>query len=259
MGPLKTADRFFVVKREAERQPAVDDPAVRVHERVSQRPEVPLDGRVGALEVRQHGRAARAPVDQRLAAVDQPLVVETHEGLAHGVGEAWVHGEALAVPVAGGAEGLELLDDPCARLGLPLPDAVDEGLAPEVVPGLAVLCDLALHHHLGGDAGVVGPGQPQDVLAFDAVVARQQVLEGVVERVPEMERARHVRRRDHHGEHVARVGGVGVEQAPIAPRLVPLRLDGARVEALRQCFTQGTSSLPEKADAGRAGAGGDSA
>ena len=45
----------------------------------------------------------RIPVDQPLAAVDQAIVVETHEDLQHRARESFVHGEALAVPVHGRA------------------------------------------------------------------------------------------------------------------------------------------------------------
>jgi hypothetical protein len=38
-------------------------------------------------------------------------------------------------------------------------------LAAEVVAGLALGVELALHHHLGGDAGVVGARLPQRVVA----------------------------------------------------------------------------------------------
>ena len=59
---------------------------------------------------------------------------------------------------------------------------------------------LALHHHLGGDAGVVGPGQPQRRRPAHALEADQDVLKRVVERMADVQRPGHVRRRDDDGE-----------------------------------------------------------
>ena len=72
-----------------------------------------------------------------------------------------VHGEALARPVDAVAELAHLAEDPAAGLLLPLPDPLDERLAAEVVPGQALLGELALDDVLGGDAGVVHAGQPE--------------------------------------------------------------------------------------------------
>ena len=55
--------------------------------------------------------------------------------------------------------------------------------------------ELAFHHDLRGDAGVVGAGNPGGIEAAHAVVARQAVHDGLVERVPHMQRAGDVRRR----------------------------------------------------------------
>ena len=55
------------------------------------------------------------------------------------------------------------------ELGLPLPDALDEGVAAEVVAGLAVGGQLPLDHHLGRDAGMVGARLPQRVAAAHAL------------------------------------------------------------------------------------------
>ena len=63
--------------------------------------------------------------------------------------------------------------------------------------GLLALHQLALDHHLGGDAGMVGARLPQHVAAAHALEAAQHVLQRVVERVAHVQRAGDVRRRDH--------------------------------------------------------------
>ena len=88
------------------------------------------------------------------------------EDFRDGARQAFVHREALARPVAGRAEPLELVDDRAAGFGLPLPNALDEGFASHLAARrLLPFRKLALDDHLRGDAGVVGAGLPQHVFA----------------------------------------------------------------------------------------------
>ena len=100
-------------------------------ERIAQMPEMALHLDLLDFEVGDGGEQLRVPIDEALVLVDEPGAVELDEHLAHGAGQPLVHGEALARPVAGGAEALQLIDDQPAGLLLPLPDALDELLAAE--------------------------------------------------------------------------------------------------------------------------------
>ena len=133
------------------------------------------------LDVAEGGVAARAPVDDPAAAVDDPLFVEADEHGAHRPVEPFVHGEALPRPVAGEAEAAHLLGDAPPVALLPLPHPLDEGLPAQVVAGEALPRQLALDHVLGGDAGVVGAGDPQGGVALHALAPDQGVLDGHVE------------------------------------------------------------------------------
>ncbi len=112
------------------------------------------------FEVGDGGLDAGVPVDDVGAAVDEALLVEADEGFLDGGAEAVVHGEVFAGPVDGGAEALHLVEDGVAVEILPLPDALGEGFAAQLLAGFALFFELALDHHLGGDAGVVGAGDP---------------------------------------------------------------------------------------------------
>jgi len=112
------------------------------------------------FEVGDGGLDAGVPVDDVGAAVDEALFIEADEGFLDRDGEAVVHGEVLAVPIDGGAEALHLVEDGGTVELAPAPDALDEGLAAELFAGGALGGELALDHHLGGDAGVVGTGNP---------------------------------------------------------------------------------------------------
>ena len=91
---------------------------------------------------------------------------------------------------------------------------------------LALGVELALHHHLGGDAGVVRARLPQRVVAAHAVVAREHVHERVLEGMAHVQRAGDVRRRNRDG--VGRALPAGREPAIGFPTLVDSPLDLVR-------------------------------
>ena len=85
------------------------------------------------FKIADSGLAARAPVHDVCAAIDEALCVEADEGFADCNRKALVHGEVLAAPVDGDAEALHLLQDGAAVMALPLPHALDEGFAAELL------------------------------------------------------------------------------------------------------------------------------
>jgi hypothetical protein len=78
----------------------------RAVQRIADVPQMPLDLYLLHLEIGDRGQELRIPVDQPLVFVDQPLAMELHEHLDYGAREPFVHGEALARPVARGTEPL---------------------------------------------------------------------------------------------------------------------------------------------------------
>ena len=201
-----------------------------VHERIAHVPHGALLLLGYHLEVGDGRVQHRVPVDEPLATVEQPLLVELDEDLRHRPREALVHGEALGFPVERGTHAPQLPGDGPARLGAPLPDPREEGLAPQVVAGAARGVQLTLHHHLGGDPRVVGARLPEGRVPLHPVVAHERVHDGVLERVAHVQRPGHVGRRDHDA-----VGGAvtpGREMAAGLPGLVPALLDRVGVVGL---------------------------
>src|SRR5205807_4372507 len=184
------------------------------------------------LEVREHRLTTRAPVDDVVVAIDQLLGIQAHEDLAHGARQAGVHREALVRPIAGGAEPLELAYDRAAGLLLPAPHAAQELLTADLVLRLTLGGELALHDHLGRDARVVGAGDPEGVEALHALHAHHDVLQGDVERVSHVQRARDVRRRDDDRERLLLRRELGPEVAVLLPDRIPARLDGSGLVAI---------------------------
>ena len=185
----------------------------------------PGDIGVGDFEIADGGVATGAPVGHVLAAVEEAALVEADEDFADGAGEAGIEGEALAAPIAGGAEADHLALDGVAGLGLPLPDALFEFLAAEVAVVDAFLFELAGDDHLGGDAGVVGAGEPEGVVAEHAMPAGGDVDFGVLQHVADVEDAGDVGRRDDEREDASGLGGVGAEDVGVNPPLRPMRFE----------------------------------
>ena len=209
-----------------------DQMAAAVLERITQVPErAVLVARLD-LEVGHRRLQHRVPVHQALAAIDEPLVEEAHEHLGHAARELLVHREVLARPVARGAQPAHLARDGGARLLLPRPHALHELLAPQGAARFADSFELALHHHLGRDAGVVGARLPQHVVALHAVIAREHVHQRLLVRVPHVQRAGHVGGRQLDGERGPRGVEARLEVAARFPQGVPARLDVVGIEAL---------------------------
>ncbi len=154
-----------------------------VTERIAEVPELAILFLLLRLLVGEGGEAAGAPVDDVVAAVDEVLLVQPDEHLAHRPRESFVEREVGPVPVATGADGLQLFEDGGAGGLDVLPDPIDEGLATEVEARLPVGGQHALDHVLRGDAGVVGARQPEHVAPPHPLEADDGVLDGVVEAV----------------------------------------------------------------------------
>jgi hypothetical protein len=132
------------------------------------------------------------------------------------------------------AQNALLHRDAPAALGLPLPHALHEGLAPQIVAGLALALELALHYGLCSDAGVVDTRLPERVEAAHAVVTDERVLQRAPLRVTHVQGAGHVGR--GHGDDVDRplvdLRVRGGEYPLLFPERVPALFDLARVVRL---------------------------
>ena len=194
-------------------------PLRRAGDGVLDRPEMARDLLVVDLVVGDGGAELGVPVDQPLAAKDLAGLEQVEERAADGARADLVEREPGPVPVARAAHQPELAQDPLLVLVLPGPDPLDQRLAAEVVAGLLLLLEQPLlDDGLGGDAGVVGAGHPEGVVALHPPPADQDVLERVIQRVAQVQGAGHVRRRDHDAVGRPVAGRIGVEVALARPR-----------------------------------------
>ncbi len=173
------------------------------------------------LQVRDGRLQAGRPVDQVLILIDQPQAVETDERLAHGGREAFVEREALALPVARRAQPAQLAGDVATVLLFPLPGAAQELVAADLQPGRALVAQHPFHLELGGDAGVIGSGNPQRGPTLHPRAADHQVFQGDEHGVAHVEFAGDVGRGDGDDERLG-VGRArfGLEPAVVFPPLV---------------------------------------
>lgn len=124
-----------------------------------------------------------------------------------------------------------------AELVLPLPDAIDELLAPELVAaGVLLLAQVFLDPRLGRDPGVVGAGEPADLLALHAVIADQDILQRVVEHMAERQDAGDVRRRNHDRIGFLRRVRPAVKITGLFPVRIPSGFHRGRFVGARQGF-----------------------
>ena len=189
--------------------------------RVAQVPEVALHLAALDLQVGNRGQQLRVPVHQPAVAIDQLLRMQGAEHLHHRLRQAGIHGEALSRPIQAGTQPAQLAGDGAAAFRLPLPDAIEEGVAAHgAAVRLAFGGQQAFHHHLGGDAGMVGARLPQRIAPLHPPPAGQRILQGEGQGMAHMQAAGDVRRRDHDGEGRRRTGRVAGEGAALLPALI---------------------------------------
>src|SRR5262249_41033315 len=165
---------------------------------ITNEPQTRLDFLVVDLEVGQRTFAARAPVDELTVAIDQTAFEQLDEDLTHRSGETCIEGEALAAPIAGGAQAAKLLKNAPALFLSPLPHAIEEFVAAKLMAISAVFGQIFFDCVLGRDARVVGAGQPQRVVALHSTHPNDDIVKGRVERVTQMKLPGDIGRRNDH-------------------------------------------------------------
>ena len=214
-----------------------DEFFVGILDRIADVPKAAGDVLVFHLGVRKRRAAVRAPVDDAASLVDQALVIQLAESLTDGLGAGLVHRETAAIPIAGDAHAFLLLDDAIAVLSFPVPDALEELVAPEIIAGLSLfLAQHFLDLDLRGDARVIDAGQPQGGIALHALIARQDVLQRRVKRMTHVELPRDIGRRHDDGERLFIGVDLALEIATFHPKIIYFFLDRFRVIGFRQFF-----------------------
>ena len=191
------------------------------------------------FDVGDRGLARRTPVHDRQIAIDQTVLVQLDEDVAHRAGEAFVEREAQPSPVGGGPEAFELFDDLVAVFLLPLPHALDEFLASKADARDALAGQVAFDHQLRGDTRMICPGKPERVEAAHPLPPHDDVLQCIHEGVADMQAASDVRRRNDDGKLRPLAVEVGREEFALLPLRVNPLLEISGVESFCQLFFHG--------------------
>ena len=203
-----------------------------IRQGIAQVPKLALALFVLHFEIAEGGLQGGIPLDHAGAAEDPARLVALHKDMAHRLVQGRVQGEAVAGPVHGAAQTLELMLDGALVLVLPVPDALLEGVPAQLVAVRALGLELTLHHHLGGDAGVIRARHPQGVEALGALEAGEHVVEGVHQGVAHVQVAGDVRRRDDDGPGLLATVRSRLEGLRLFPDLIPAQLRRPEVESL---------------------------
>ena len=160
---------------------------------------IAANGNLEIAFVGKRGKASGAPVDYSVATVNEALVIEVYEHLSYRSRAALVHRESLTGPIARGAELLELVYNSVAVVILPVPHALEELLAAEVVSRKSLVnAQALLDLDLRCNSGVVGAGNPKGRITLHTLGSYYYVLKGLVKRVSHVELARDVWRRYYY-------------------------------------------------------------
>ena len=190
-------------------------------------PQVPFLLRHDHFFVRKSGARRGVPIDHAFAVINQSFLVKMHEYSGYVLRIFRIHGEALAAPIAGTAQLLELLNNDPTVLLLPFPNFLKELLAPKIV---AVLNDpfflkRPFHNCLRGNPGMVCSRQPEHFKAFHPRLARENVLDSVIQNVPKRQHAGDIRRRNNNRVRRLLRSRISDEKPVLQPEVVPLQLD----------------------------------
>ena len=177
------------------------------------------------FEIGDGGEQNRIPIHHARAAINKPLLVQTHKHFDDDFRKPFVHREALARPIARGGEAAHLRSDGRAGALFPFPSAGDKALARKGGGIDAFFFEFARDDHLGRDSGVVGAGLPQRVFAEHARAARERVHQRVLESVPHVQRAGDIGRRQHDRKRFAPAARSGIKTAGLLPAVAPLFFD----------------------------------
>ena len=196
---------------------------LRVDHRIAQVPEVARIGFVKHFVVADGRLQIRVPVDQPLAAIDQPLLEQTERTYAAPRG----HTVGSSVNRVRCQSQLQPSCSSWPRIRASYSFFHFQMRSTSAARPRSCRAELfffqqpPLDHGLRGDAGMIGARHPQRVVALHPPPADENILQRVVQRMPQVQRAGHVRRRNDDRIRLALRVGLAVKIAAILPERIP--------------------------------------
>ena len=152
------------------------------------------------LKIGNRGMKFRVPVHKTLVFVNQAVFIELNKDLGNGFREALIHSKAFAWPIRRCAQTAELVHNCAAGFLFPFPNALEEFFSAQIMTRASFFIEHTLNHHLRRNARMICARLPKGITSFHTVIADEDVLNCMVERMTNMEAAGDVGRRHHHGK-----------------------------------------------------------
>ncbi len=184
------------------------------------------------LLIADGGAAARTPVDDARAAVDESLVEQRLEHESDGSHVLIVERETRTPPVARVSHPSHLLVDAPAVFRVPRVDAGLERGSAQRLFGRALFVELPLDDVLCRDRRVVGPGAPLHLEATHPSLTAHGVLDGERRCMAHVQDAGDVGWWERDDECGFGACDIGTSDSELAPALAPLRFHAGPVEML---------------------------
>ena len=129
---------------------------------------------------------------------------------------------------------LQLVDNAVAILLLPLPNALQEFLAAQIITSLALFFfNYLFYFNLSCQSCMVIAGHPQGIVAHHAVPTNQNILQSIVQGMAHVQLASDIRRRNNNAKCFVAFLYLSMKITILFPELIPLLLYGSRVIHLR--------------------------
>ena len=155
--------------------------------RIQDVPEVSLHVHMLYLCVTDRSLAYRTPVDQTGSLIDQLLLVQAYKYILDRFRTALVHRKTLSLPIRRGAHLLQLGNDPAAILLFPFPSSLQKAFTAQILLADALLLQCLNNLNLSRDAGMIRSRLPQRVIALHSLIAHQDILHCIIQRVSHMQ------------------------------------------------------------------------
>ncbi len=200
---------------------------LRVDHRVLKVPKVALHRLVKYLIIAHGGLQERVPIHEPLTAIDFSVLEQPEEPLSHCPRALIVEREPRALPITTATKLTKLAENAGFILILPFPNALHEPFAAQVVARFLLFLEQPpLDHRLRRNAGMIGAWHPQRIKPLHPLHADENILQRIIQRVPNVKCPRHIRRRNHDRIWRTRIIGLGMKVTAILPEAVPLLLRG---------------------------------
>ena len=194
--------------------------AVILDHRILDMPEMSCLFRILNLCIGNRSVTYRTPVDDTASLVDPALFMHFTEHFGYGLITALIHGKAFSVPVTGGTKLFQLADDPSAILLLPVPGALKKAFPSEILLTDAFFLQFLYDLDLCRNAGMVCSGLPERIVALHPLKADQDILHGIIQRMPHVKLSRNIWGRDHNRKRGFGMINFRMEVLLIKPLLV---------------------------------------